>query len=72
MDRLHLLNYGLAVVLAFVGVKMLLEAVHVEVPIWLSLGFIVVVLGITTILSLKIPPRDPPREQKEVSEAGEA
>jgi tellurite resistance protein TerC len=56
MDRLHLLNYGLAIVLGFVGVKMLLEAVHVEVPIWLSLGFIVVVLGITTLLSLKIPP----------------
>jgi tellurite resistance protein TerC len=56
MNRLHLLNYGLAVVLAFVGVKMLLEAVHVEVPIWLSLGFIVAVLGVTTILSLRIPP----------------
>jgi tellurite resistance protein TerC len=67
MDRLHLLNYGLAVVLAFVGVKMLLEAVHVEIPIWLSLGFIVVVLGITTILSFKIPPR----EQKKLEEAGE-
>jgi tellurite resistance protein TerC len=68
MDRLHLLNYGLAVVLAFVGVKMLLEAVHVAVPIWASLGFIVLVLGLTTVLSLKIPPR----EQKKVPEAGEA
>jgi tellurite resistance protein TerC len=56
MDRLHLLKYGLAVVLAFVGTKMLLEAVHVEIEIWLSLTVIIVVLGITTILSLKIPP----------------
>jgi tellurite resistance protein TerC len=57
MDRLHLLNYGLAAVLAFVGVKMLLEAVHVEVPIWLSLLVIVVALGITTAASLLIPER---------------
>jgi tellurite resistance protein TerC len=56
MDRLHLLNYGLAVVLAFVGVKMIVELWHIEVPIWLSLGFIVVVLGITTLLSFRIPP----------------
>jgi tellurite resistance protein TerC len=56
MDRLHLLNYGLGIVLAFVGAKMILEIWHVEVPIWLSLGFIVVVLGITTILSLRTSP----------------
>jgi tellurite resistance protein TerC len=56
MDRLHLLNYGLALVLAFVGVKMIVEIWHIEVPIWLSLGFIVVVLGITTLLSFRIPP----------------
>ncbi|MFN2488307.1 MAG: TerC family protein [Actinomycetota bacterium] len=67
MDRLHLLNYGLAIVLAFVGVKMLLEAVHVEVPIWLSLAVIVVVLGATTVLSLKIPPK----EGKEIDEEAE-
>jgi tellurite resistance protein TerC len=57
MDRLHLLNYGLAAVLAFVGVKMLLEAVHVEVPIWLSLLVIVTALGITTAASLLISER---------------
>jgi tellurite resistance protein TerC len=58
IDRLHLLNYGLAIVLAFVGVKMLLEAVHIEVPIWLSLLVIVVVLGVTTVLSFRIPPKN--------------
>jgi tellurite resistance protein TerC len=58
MDRLHLLNYGLAVVLAFVGLKMLLEAVAIEIPIWLSLVVIILVLGITTWLSLKIPPKE--------------
>jgi tellurite resistance protein TerC len=68
IDRLHYLNYGLGIVLGFVGVKMLLTAVpcesgffcdphahHVEVPIGVSLLFIVVALGITTALSLKIP-----------------
>jgi tellurite resistance protein TerC len=58
MDRLHLLNYGLGVVLAFVGAKMVLELVHVDVPIWLSLVVIVVVLGATTVLSLKTKPRE--------------
>jgi tellurite resistance protein TerC len=58
LNRLHLLNYGLAIVLAFVGVKMLLEAVHVEIPIGISLAVIVGVLGATTVLSLLIPPKD--------------
>ena len=62
IDRFHLLNYGLAVILGFVGTKMLLEAVHVEIPIWLSLTFIVVVLTVTVILSLKI---EPSQEEKE-------
>ena len=56
MDRLHLLNYGLAIVLAFVGIKMILEVWHIGIPIWASLAFIVVVLGATTILSLRMPP----------------
>jgi tellurite resistance protein TerC len=62
LNRLHLLNYGLAFVLGFVGVKMLLEAVDVEVPIWLSLGVIVAALGITTFLSLKLEPPEKKRE----------
>lgn len=58
MDRLHLLNYGLAVVLGFVGTKMLLEAAHVDVPIWLSLAVIVFVLAVTAVLSFLISPRE--------------
>lgn len=59
MERFHLLHYGLAVILAFVGSKMLLEAVHIEVATWFSLMVIVVVLFVTAILSLRIPPREP-------------
>ena len=58
MNRLHLLHYGLAVVLGFVGVKMIVELWHFEIPIWLSLFVIVGVLAITTVLSLKITPKD--------------
>lgn len=59
MDRFHLLRYGLAVILGFVGAKMLLEAVDLVVPIWVSLGVIVAVLLATAILSLKIPSKKP-------------
>src|SRR5918992_3351767 len=62
LNRLHLLNYGLAFVLGFVGVKMLLEAFHIEVPIWLSLGVIVAALSVTTFLSLKFEPPEKKRE----------
>ncbi|MEA2453051.1 MAG: tellurite resistance protein TerC [Actinomycetota bacterium] len=55
MDRLHLLKYGLAVILGFVGVKMLAEAIDIHVPIWLSLVVIIGVLGLTALLSFKIP-----------------
>jgi tellurite resistance protein TerC len=57
VDRFHLLRYGLGLILAFVGAKMLLEAIHVEIPIALSLSFIVVVLAVTVFLSFRIPPR---------------
>lgn len=40
MDRFHYLNYGLAVILGFVGVKMLLSDVW-HMPTWLSLAVIV-------------------------------
>ena len=70
MDRLHLLKYGLALILGFVGTKMLLEAVpcsghgmfchdgHVHTPIWFSLVVIIGVLGVTAILSFKLSPKD--------------
>ncbi|HVF52313.1 MAG TPA: TerC family protein [Actinomycetota bacterium] len=56
MYRLHLLKYGLGIILAFVGSKMLLEAVDVHVPIWLSLTIITTVLGGTAVLSLMTTP----------------
>lgn len=62
MDRFHLLKYGLAVILGFVGTKMLLEAAHFHIPIWLSLLVIVGVLVTTGVLSLKLPPKESKEE----------
>jgi tellurite resistance protein TerC len=58
LGRLQHLNRGLAIILAFIAVKLLLEAVHATtsldvpvIPVWLSLLFIVVVLAMTAITS---------------------
>ncbi|WP_201466810.1 MULTISPECIES: TerC family protein [Janibacter] len=67
LKKLVYLSIGLAVLLAFIGVKLILHALHEnelpfinggehipvpEIPISVSLGAIVVILGITTIASL--------------------
>ena len=78
LERLVYLNYGLAAVLAFIGVKLFLEALHSnslsfindghgvhwapEIPIWLSLLVIVGTLGVATIASLVKSARDRKRE----------
>ena len=55
LRHLRLLHYGLAIVLAFVGTKMLLGAVGVEVPIWLTFAVIVLAIGTTAVLSRLLP-----------------
>jgi tellurite resistance protein TerC len=52
MDRTANLNKGLAVLLAFIGVKMLLRPV-VEIPTSVTLAVIVGVVGITAALGLR-------------------
>ncbi len=52
MHRFTYLKTGLAVILAFVGVKMLLIDL-VKVPVAVSLGFIAVVLAVSVIASLR-------------------
>jgi tellurite resistance protein TerC len=63
VDRFHLLKYGLAVILAFVGVKMLLGAVHIEISTVVSLVVIALVLATTVVLSLKIEPKPASRAE---------
>jgi tellurite resistance protein TerC len=73
LTRLVYLSQGLSVILAFIGVKLILEALHSNelhwvndgdpvkwapvIPIWLSLSVIVGVLLVTTVLSLVVAPR---------------
>jgi tellurite resistance protein TerC len=81
LDRLIYLSYGLAVVLGFIGVKLVLEALadnnlpfinggkHVgwapHIPIWLSLLVIIGTLAIATAASLAKSARDRRRELAE-------
>jgi len=53
VHRFWLLSYGLAVVLVFVGIKMLLIDVY-KIPIEWSLVFITTIITASIILSLKI------------------
>ena len=55
-DKFHLLNYGLSIILIFIGAKMLLLDVY-KIPVYVSLGVVITVLAASMILSLKIPPR---------------
>lgn len=55
-DRFHLLPYGLALVLGFIGTKMLLIDVW-KIPVGWSLGVTVAILAVTMVLSLKVPNR---------------
>jgi tellurite resistance protein TerC len=73
LDRLAYLKYGIAAILGFIGVKLLIHAIHEapldfipgfsalqripEVPIWLSLAFIVVAMGVAIVASLVVAGR---------------
>jgi len=63
VTKFHLLKYGLAVILTFVGAKMLLEQ-WIHIPILLSLGVVVVVLAASIVASLVWPHARPKSEGK--------
>jgi tellurite resistance protein TerC len=66
VNKLVYLSYGLAIILAFIGGKLVLHALHeyhvvpdwLDINNWVSLGVIVVVLTVTTALSLAKTKRD--------------
>jgi tellurite resistance protein TerC len=57
VDRFHMLKFGLAIVLVFVGLKMvwLNEAFGGKFPITWSLGIILAVIAVSVVLSLLFP-----------------
>ncbi len=54
MDLFHHLHYGLAIILVFVGAKMLLSDVY-RMPIGLALGVVAVVLALSVLTSILFP-----------------
>ncbi|MEU0530698.1 TerC family protein [Amycolatopsis tolypomycina] len=72
VTKLVYLSYGLAVILAFIGAKLFLHALHeyhvvpdwLDINNWVSLGVIVVVLTVTTVASLAKARRE---ERKQVA-----
>lgn len=55
VEKFHYLRTGLAIVLTFIGLKMLLEAAHLQIPIWVSLIFVFVVLASSVVASIVWP-----------------
>jgi tellurite resistance protein TerC len=76
LDRLVHLSTGLALILAFIGVKLALHWGHTvspavpEIPTWLSLVVIVAVLAVTTVTSLRHTRRNAPASAAEGSPEG--
>jgi tellurite resistance protein TerC len=54
-SRFHLLNYGLAVILVFIGTKMMLVDIY-KIPVAVSLSVVLGVLAITMVWSAKTAP----------------
>ncbi len=55
--KFHLLPYGLAVILVFIGSKMMLIDIY-KIPVAVSLGVVVGILAITMIWSVKTAPKE--------------
>lgn len=55
LDKFHYLRMGLATVLTFIGVKMLIVIGHIEIPIWISLIVVMSVLAASIIASVIWP-----------------
>ncbi|ROP60520.1 TerC/Alx family metal homeostasis membrane protein [Curtobacterium sp. PhB115] len=84
LEKLIYLGQGLAVILAFIGVKLVFHAMHVnelpfinggqhiewapEIPIWFSLGFILLTITVATIASLVVSKK---RQERGLTPTGE-
>ncbi|MFF4361226.1 TerC family protein [Streptomyces sp. NPDC001604] len=74
LKKLVHLSYGLSIILGFIGVKLVLHALHEsgvhvpEISIPFSLGFIVLVLTVTTITSLRASRKQEVQERRDIAE----
>ncbi|MCC2032406.1 TerC family protein [Microbacterium allomyrinae] len=83
LDRLRYLHYGIAFILAFIGVKLVFHAMHVnelpfinngepiewapEISTWTSLAVIVSAMTVATVASLIASARDKRREKSDAA-----
>ncbi|MGW0421515.1 TerC family protein [Streptomyces sp. NPDC003015] len=73
LKKLVHLSYGLSIILGFIGVKLVLHALHEsgvhvpEISIPFSLGFIVLVLAVTTLTSLRAAKKQEQAEAEPVA-----
>jgi tellurite resistance protein TerC len=71
MTKFHLLRLGLAVILCFIGVKMLIADLHlfpfvesigitqpIQIPIGVALGVVAAILAISVVASALFPPKE--------------
>jgi tellurite resistance protein TerC len=58
-DRFHLLKYGLAFILVFIGAKMLIIDFY-KIPILIALGVVALIIGASVVASLMVPRRTRP------------
>ncbi len=70
MDAFHYLRYGLAAILAFVGVKMLIDA-WVDIPNWIVLAVVGGCLALSIGASLLFKKPEAPPESESLGAAGE-
>ncbi len=63
MKLFHYLNYGLSVVLMFIGAKMLLPEKY-QLPTWVALAVVAGVLGASVLLSVLFPREDGPSSEE--------
>jgi tellurite resistance protein TerC len=57
IDIFHYLNYGLAVILSFIGVKMLISG-YIHIPTGWALGVVIAVLAISVLASIVWPKKE--------------
>jgi tellurite resistance protein TerC len=60
IDKFYLLQKGLSIILFFIGAKMLLEIVEVEIGVYASFSVIIATLTLAIILSVLVPRKERP------------
>ena len=58
IDKFYLLQKGLSIILFFIGAKMLLEIIHVELSPVLSFAVIIATLTLSIVFSMLVPRKD--------------